>query len=68
MYRLLLPNYNHYLLCAMQEDFPHNAHHSEVAISISNYTIKHGDSGLVIVGGRMEMQAHVGIILSSTVA
>lgn len=52
----------------MQEDFPHNAHHSEVAISISNYTIKHGDSGLVIVGGRMEMQAHVGIILSSTVA
>ncbi|XP_010679823.2 uncharacterized protein LOC104895102 [Beta vulgaris subsp. vulgaris] len=43
----------------LQEDFPHNAHHSEVAISISNYTIKHGDSGLVIVGGRMEMQAHM---------
>lgn len=40
-------------------DFPHNAHHREVAISISNYTLKHGDAGLVIVGGRMEMQPHV---------
>ncbi|KAL2905478.1 Trigger factor [Bienertia sinuspersici] len=43
----------------LQEDFPHNAHHREVAISISNYTIRHGDSGLVIVGGRMEMQPHI---------
>ncbi|XAR73815.1 hypothetical protein NMG60_11007909 [Bertholletia excelsa] len=43
----------------LQEDFPHNAHHREIAISISNYTLKHGDSGLVIVGGRMEMQPHM---------
>lgn len=42
-----------------QEDFPHSAHHREIAISISNYTLKHGDAGLVIVGGRMEMQSHV---------
>ncbi|KAE8701279.1 putative serine-threonine protein kinase, plant-type [Hibiscus syriacus] len=41
------------------EDFPHNAHHREIAISISNYTLKHGDSGLVIDGGRMEMQPHL---------
>ncbi|KAE8703845.1 Detected protein of confused Function [Hibiscus syriacus] len=47
-------------LCGVgQEDFPHNAHHREIAISISNYTLKHGDSGLVIVGGRMEMQPHL---------
>ncbi|KAJ6929902.1 hypothetical protein NC652_013690 [Populus alba x Populus x berolinensis] len=43
----------------LQEDFPHNAHHREIAISISNYTLKHGDSGLVIIGGRMEMQPHI---------
>ncbi|KAG5061023.1 hypothetical protein JHK87_002052 [Glycine soja] len=43
----------------LQEDFPHNAHHREVAISISNYTLKHGDTGLIIVGGRMEMQPHI---------
>lgn len=43
----------------LQEDFPHNAHHREVAISVSNYTIKHGDTGLVIVGGRMEIQPHI---------
>ncbi|KAL9241667.1 hypothetical protein vseg_015750 [Gypsophila vaccaria] len=43
----------------LQEDFPHNAHHREIAISISNYTIKHGDTGLVIVGGRMEVQPHI---------
>ncbi|XP_072984173.1 uncharacterized protein [Typha latifolia] len=42
----------------LQEDFPHNAHHREIAISISNYTLKHGDAGLIIVGGRMEMQHH----------
>lgn len=42
-----------------QDDFPHNAHHREIAVSISNYTLRHGDSGLVIVGGRMEMQPHV---------
>ncbi|KAI9081271.1 hypothetical protein K1719_036771 [Acacia pycnantha] len=43
----------------LQEDFPHNADHREVAISISNYTLKHGDTGLVIVGGRMEMKPHM---------
>ncbi|GLT44623.1 hypothetical protein SLA2020_185090 [Shorea laevis] len=43
----------------LQEDFPHNAHHREIAISISNYTLKHWDVGLVIVGGRMEMQPHI---------
>ncbi|KAK4754079.1 hypothetical protein SAY87_002183 [Trapa incisa] len=43
----------------LQEDFPHNAHHREISISISNFTIKHGDSGLIIVGGRMEMQPHI---------
>ncbi|KAL7104588.1 hypothetical protein ACP275_08G255200 [Erythranthe tilingii] len=43
----------------LQKDFPHNAHHREIAISISNYTLKHGDSGLIIVGGRMEMQPHM---------
>ncbi|KAH7566330.1 hypothetical protein JRO89_XS08G0139100 [Xanthoceras sorbifolium] len=42
----------------LQEDFPPNAHHREIAISISNYTLKHGDTGLVIVGGRMEVQPH----------
>ncbi|KAL2348565.1 hypothetical protein Fmac_002565 [Flemingia macrophylla] len=46
----------------LQEDFPHNAHHREVAISVSNYTLKHGDTGLIIVGGRMEMQPHVAAI------
>lgn len=43
----------------LQEDFPHNTHHREIAISISNYTLKHGDAGLVIVGGRMEVQPHI---------
>lgn len=43
----------------VQEDFPHGALHREIAISISNYTLKHGDVGLVIVGGRMEIQPHL---------
>lgn len=43
----------------LQEDFPNSAHHREISISISNYTLKHGDAGLVIVGGRMEMQPHM---------
>ncbi|KAJ8764530.1 hypothetical protein K2173_006270 [Erythroxylum novogranatense] len=43
----------------LQEDFPHNAHHREVAILISNYTLKHADTGLIIVGGRMEKQPHL---------
>ncbi|KAG0462172.1 hypothetical protein HPP92_020648 [Vanilla planifolia] len=42
----------------LQEDFPHGAHHREVAITISNYTLRNGDAGLVIVGGRMEMHHH----------
>ncbi|KAF5960962.1 hypothetical protein HYC85_002171 [Camellia sinensis] len=33
----------------LQEDFPHNAHHREIAISITNYTLKHGDAGLMFV-------------------
>lgn len=40
----------------VQVDFPHGSHHKEVAISISNYTLKHGDTGLIIVGGSMEVQ------------
>lgn len=43
----------------VQEDFPHGALHREIAISISNYTLKHGDVGLVIVGGRMEIQPNL---------
>uniref|UniRef100_A0A2P2JEW8 Uncharacterized protein MANES_02G100000 n=1 Tax=Rhizophora mucronata TaxID=61149 RepID=A0A2P2JEW8_RHIMU len=43
----------------LQEDFPHHAHHREIGILISNYTVKHGDSGLIIIGGRMEMQPHL---------
>lgn len=42
----------------LQEHFPHGAYHQEIAITISNYTLKHGDSGLVIVGGRMEMRPY----------
>ncbi|CAN1813961.1 hypothetical protein LINPERHAP1_LOCUS27013 [Linum perenne] len=44
---------------SLQEDFPHNAHHREISISVSNYTLKHGDEGLIIVGGRMEVQPHI---------
>jgi hypothetical protein len=40
----------------VQDEFPHGSHHKEVAISISNYTLKHGDTGLIIVGGSMEVQ------------
>ncbi|EPS63979.1 hypothetical protein M569_10795, partial [Genlisea aurea] len=43
----------------LQKDFPHNAHHREIAISITNYTLKNGDVGLVIIGGRMEIQPHI---------
>lgn len=43
----------------LQKDFPHNAHHREISISISSYTLRHGDAGLVIVGGRMESQSHI---------
>ncbi len=47
------------LVTNWQKDFPHNAHHREISISISSYTLRHGDAGLVIVGGRMESQSHV---------
>lgn len=40
----------------LQEHFPHGAHHKEVAISVSNFTLKYGDQGLVVVGGSMEIQ------------
>lgn len=43
----------------MQDDFPHAAHHKEVAIHISNYTLRHSDTGLVIVGGSMVVQPQV---------
>eukprot|EP00249_Psilotum_nudum_P018309 c26740_g1_i2 orf=290-2380(+) len=43
----------------VQEDFPHGAHHREVSILITNYTLKHGDNGLIIVGGSMEVQPHL---------
>lgn len=38
-----------------QEDFPHGAHHREVAIHIGNHTLRSGDRGSVIVGGSMEV-------------
>ncbi|KAL2632806.1 hypothetical protein R1flu_004285 [Riccia fluitans] len=40
----------------VREDFPHAAHHKEVSILVTNHTLKHSDSGLVIVGGSMEVQ------------
>jgi hypothetical protein len=58
-YLSILQNEISWLFFFAQEDFPHNAHHREIAISISNYTLKHGDMGLVIIGGRMEVQPHV---------
>lgn len=42
-----------------QEDFPHAAHHKEVSIIVTNYTLRHSDSGLVIIGGSMEVQPQV---------
>lgn len=59
--KIVLTNTKH-ILDFSQDDFPHHVHHREIAISISNYTIKHGDSGLVIVGGRMEIQSHVSFL------
>ncbi|XWS29245.1 hypothetical protein CRYUN_Cryun24cG0011800 [Craigia yunnanensis] len=41
----------------LQEDFPHNAHHREIAISISNYTLKHGHSDLFEGIGMAERNA-----------
>lgn len=40
----------------VKEDFPAIARHKEISILITNYTLKHGDTGLVIVGGSMEVQ------------
>ena len=39
--------------------FDHNAHRREIAISASNYTLWQGDSGLIIIGGRMEIQPYI---------
>ncbi|XP_024542548.1 uncharacterized protein LOC9648148 [Selaginella moellendorffii] len=44
---------------SVQDDFPHGAFHKEVSISISNFTLRHGDTGLIIVGGSMEAQSQV---------
>lgn len=40
------------------EEFPTHARHKEVSILITNYTLRHGDVGLVIVGGSMDIQPH----------
>ena len=45
---------------SFQEDFPTQARHKEV----SNYTLRHGDMGLVIVGGSVDVQTQVGFIFS----
>ena len=47
------------LFSSWQDDIPHGSHHREVAISISNYKLKHGDVGLGIVGASMEVQPQV---------
>ncbi|CAM6104584.1 unnamed protein product [Calypogeia fissa] len=41
---------------AVKDDFPHAFHHKEVAIHISNFTLRHSDTGLIIVGGSMVVQ------------
>ncbi|MCO5587869.1 hypothetical protein L7F22_041821 [Adiantum nelumboides] len=38
------------------EEFPTHARHKEVSILITNYTLKHGDMGLIIVGGSVDVQ------------
>lgn len=38
------------------EEFPAHARHKEVSILITNYTLKHGDMGLIIVGGSVDVQ------------
>ena len=67
-YILHILSYLIFLHCGLfdlQDDFPHGSHHKEVAISISNYTLKHGDTGLIIVGGSMEVQPQVPSSLDS---
>ena len=44
---------------SFQEDFPTQARHKEATILITNYTLRHGDVGLVIVGGSVEVQPQV---------
>ncbi|GBG86482.1 hypothetical protein CBR_g41477 [Chara braunii] len=39
----------------VQEHFPHGAHIKEIAIVVSNYSMRAGDLGSVIVGGSMEV-------------
>lgn len=43
----------------LEQEFPTQARHKEVSILITNYTLKHGDMGLIIVGGSMEVQPQV---------
>ncbi|KAI5078865.1 hypothetical protein GOP47_0006536 [Adiantum capillus-veneris] len=38
------------------EEFPAHVRHKEVSILITNYTLKHGDMGLIIVGGSVDAQ------------
>ncbi|KAE8794234.1 hypothetical protein D1007_31117 [Hordeum vulgare] len=58
--------FDHYLKklwdVSLGDDFPHAAHHREVTVSVTNYTLKHGEAGLFIVGGRMEMQHHLPLV------
>lgn len=46
----------------LQEDFPTQARHKEVSILVTNYTLRHGDVGLVIVGGSVEVQTQVSFV------
>lgn len=39
----------------VQEDWPHGAHMKEVAILITNQTLKHEHRGMVVVGGSVEI-------------
>ncbi|KAH7314480.1 hypothetical protein KP509_21G004500 [Ceratopteris richardii] len=40
----------------LEEEFPPHSRHKEISIMITNYTLKHGDMGLIIVGGSVEVQ------------
>jgi hypothetical protein len=49
----------HFFSWLLQDNFPHNTHHRVVAIYVRNYTLKHGYTWLIIVGGRIELLPHV---------
>ncbi|CAI9301469.1 unnamed protein product [Lactuca saligna] len=53
VYNVLYHNFQKLWETNVQEDFPQNAHHREMSIYVSNYTLKHGD-----VGGMKEMRPH----------